>query len=363
MKLTIRKNLLPTSKYPIKSPYTMTPTGICVHNTANDASAWNEIAYMVRNNLQVSFHYAVDDKEAVQGLPENRNGWHAGDGNGDGNRKHIGVEICYSKSGGERFMKAEQNAVLLIVDILKRYKWGIDRVKKHQDFSGKYCPHRTLDLGWQRFLNMIKAELEGKDWREGAKLLPEDKRDYRANKNTALYSMANGKVVTEFKKGQEIKVMYEVGNWYVTEFSFNRNIRNGFKISDFDLIKPEPPVEKPPEEPPVEPPTDNGGNDNDIPCEDVEVLKTAIRELKAQVEDLEDQNEKLLFGIDDFKKIIFERDDTIKELEQKNGGLKGTVRGLEREVARLEAELDSIKSGRFAWLTRLLDKIFSTKND
>uniref|UniRef100_UPI002638245F SH3 domain-containing protein n=1 Tax=Clostridium sp. TaxID=1506 RepID=UPI002638245F len=24
----------------------------------------------------------------------------------------------------------------------------------------KYCPHRTLDTGWQRFLNMIQAELD-----------------------------------------------------------------------------------------------------------------------------------------------------------------------------------------------------------
>ena len=30
---------------------------------------------------------------------------------------------------------------------------------KHQDYSGKYCPHRTLDLGWERFLNNIKEKL------------------------------------------------------------------------------------------------------------------------------------------------------------------------------------------------------------
>lgn len=30
-------------------------------------------------------------------------------------------------------------------------------MKKHQDFDGKYCPHRTLDKGWQRFLNMVKS--------------------------------------------------------------------------------------------------------------------------------------------------------------------------------------------------------------
>ena len=36
----------------------------------------------------------------------------------------------------------------------------LTRLKKHQDFSGKYCPHRTLDMGWIRFLNMIQAELD-----------------------------------------------------------------------------------------------------------------------------------------------------------------------------------------------------------
>ena len=44
--------------------------------------------------------------------------------------------------------------------ILKEHNWGIDRVKKHQDWSGKYCPHRTLDLGWQRFLNKVQRHLD-----------------------------------------------------------------------------------------------------------------------------------------------------------------------------------------------------------
>ena len=86
-----------------------------VHNTYNDASAENEIAYMIRNDNEVSFHFAVDDKEAVQGLPLNRNGWHAGDGSeGTGNRKSIAIEICYSESGGDRFLKAEKNSAKLI---------------------------------------------------------------------------------------------------------------------------------------------------------------------------------------------------------------------------------------------------------
>ena len=163
----IRQNLMPESLYSWKSPHSMNPTRIVVHNTSNDASADNEIKYMnksqAQGGVQTSFHYAVDDKEAVQGLPENRNGWHAGDGgNGKGNREGIAIEICYSKSGGDRFIKAEQNAVELIVDILKRYGWGIDKVTKHQDYAKKYCPHRTLDMGWDRFINMIKEKLDDK---------------------------------------------------------------------------------------------------------------------------------------------------------------------------------------------------------
>ena len=164
--MNVTKNMVSPDKYSIKCPYPMTPTRIVVHNTANDASARNEIAYMISNNHEVSFHYAVDDKEVVQGIPENRNAWHSGDGeNGKGNREGVAIEICYSKSGGNRFTQAEKNAVDLIVDILKRYGWGVDRVTKHQDYNGKYCPHRTLDAGWDRFIKMIEAKMNSKLYR------------------------------------------------------------------------------------------------------------------------------------------------------------------------------------------------------
>ena len=150
----------PKSKYSIKCPYSMTPQYITIHNTANDASAMNEISYMLSNNNKVSFHFAVDDTRAVQGLPLDRNGWHAGDGaNGTGNRKSIGIEICYSKSGGTRFEDAEKNAAILAAKLLKQYGWGTERLKRHKDWSGKYCPHRTMDEGWDRFVKMVSNNL------------------------------------------------------------------------------------------------------------------------------------------------------------------------------------------------------------
>lgn len=158
--MEIKQNLLEESKYNLKCPYEMTPKFIIVHNTYNDAPAKNEIAYMTRNDSSTSFHIAVDDVEAIQGIPFNRNSWNCGDGrNGNGNRNGISIEICYSKSGGERWEKAKANAVELIAQLLKQYGWGIEQVKKHQDFANKYCPHRILDEGWEGFLNLIREKL------------------------------------------------------------------------------------------------------------------------------------------------------------------------------------------------------------
>lgn len=160
--MALIKNLIPESQYSTKCPYFMTPKGVCIHNTGNDASAENERNNLARadNQAEVSFHIAIDDEKSIQCVPFNRNTWHSGDGgNGEGNRNYIAVEICYSKSGGDRFIKAEQRAAKEVALLLKQYGWTISNVKKHQDFSNKYCPHRTLDMGWQRFLNMIQAEL------------------------------------------------------------------------------------------------------------------------------------------------------------------------------------------------------------
>ena len=154
----------PKEQYSIKCPYGMKPTRIVIHNTANDASARNEVAYMHRNNKKVSFHFAVDDVEIIQALPLDRNSWNAGDGgNGKGNREGISIEICYSKSGGERWLKALHNAAELTAKLLKDYGWGIDKVTKHKDYSGKHCPHRILDeYGWDNFLALVDGYISPK---------------------------------------------------------------------------------------------------------------------------------------------------------------------------------------------------------
>lgn len=146
--MKIVQNLVSKDKYNIKCPHTMKAEYITIHNTANDASAKNEVSYMVRNDNQVSFHVAVDDVQAVQGIPFGRNAWHCGDGgSGTGNRKSIGIEICYSKSGGGKYEKAVKNAIELTAQLMKQYNIPVSRIMYHKHWNGKYCPHRLLDDG------------------------------------------------------------------------------------------------------------------------------------------------------------------------------------------------------------------------
>ncbi|PZX07885.1 sporulation related protein [Psychrobacillus insolitus] len=149
MTYAVINDYIEKSKYPIKAKYEMTPTSITIHNTWNDASAVAEVEYMQRNGNAVSFHVAIDDKHAIVAVPFSRNCWHAGDGSSltSGNRTSIGIEICYSKSAGDKYRKAEANAIEYTAQLLKKYGWGIDRVRFHKEWSGKNCPHRILDEG------------------------------------------------------------------------------------------------------------------------------------------------------------------------------------------------------------------------
>lgn len=213
MGYTLKQNLVSSSKYSIKCPYAMEAEFIVIHNTANDASAESEIKYMISNNNQTSYHYAIDDKEVIQGLPLNRNAWASGDGSsGKGNRKGIHIEICYSKSGGAKFNEAEKNTAEFVAKMLKERGWGIDRVKKHQDFSNKYCPHRTLDNGWNRFLDMIKSHLTTTTKPQQPQTSSSIKVGDEVKVKTSATHYATGQSIASFVKGSVYKVTKVDGN-------------------------------------------------------------------------------------------------------------------------------------------------------
>lgn len=77
--VTYKTDLVAVSKYPVKAPLYMNPKKITIHNTDNQMDAQSEINYMKNNNNEVSYHLAIDENEAIQGLPLDRNGWHCGE--------------------------------------------------------------------------------------------------------------------------------------------------------------------------------------------------------------------------------------------------------------------------------------------
>ncbi|MCY8205235.1 N-acetylmuramoyl-L-alanine amidase [Bacillus spizizenii] len=209
MAIKVVKNLVSKSKYGLKCPNPMKAEYITIHNTANDASAANEISYMKNNSSSTSFHFAVDDKQVIQGIPTNRNAWHTGDGtNGTGNRKSIGVEICYSKSGGARYKAAEKLAIKFVAQLLKERGWGVDRVRKHQDWNGKYCPHRILSEGrWNQVKAAIEKELKALGGKTSTSKTSATKKKTNSSSKKTSYALPSGiyKVTSPMRRGDDVK--------------------------------------------------------------------------------------------------------------------------------------------------------------
>ena len=142
----------------------MTPQYITIHSTGNPKStARNERAWLTNpsNTVTASYHIVVDEKEAIEVLPLNEVAWHAGDGgNGTGNRKSIGIEICES---GDR-QKTLANAANLVAKMLNERGWGVDRLRRHYDWNKKICPRIFYDggkwTGWQQFKQAVQRELD-----------------------------------------------------------------------------------------------------------------------------------------------------------------------------------------------------------
>lgn len=162
--LRIREDLLEKNSYNRKYKYGNPMPKvrfITIHNTANVGSAVRERNYLNnrRDNSYLSYHFAVDENEAIQVLPLDVNGWHAGDGQGAGNRASIAIEICRSRCTGKDevlYRRAEANGVKLAAFLLRKFNLPLSALRKHQDWSGKNCPHRILDeKRWESFRRRV----------------------------------------------------------------------------------------------------------------------------------------------------------------------------------------------------------------
>jgi hypothetical protein len=112
--------------------------GVTIHNTdAIKAASGTTMAEQytratVNGNMNsVRVHYYVDSVCAWQNLPLTQQGWHAADGNGNGNTRTIAIECIMSGKGTAEDKAAEDNAARIAADLLKTYGLGIDCLFTH----------------------------------------------------------------------------------------------------------------------------------------------------------------------------------------------------------------------------------------
>lgn len=141
--------------------------GITVHNTGRlksvaetQAEQYTRATY--NNNMGgVLVHFYVDEHGAWQLLPLTISGFHAADGNGDGNRRTIAVECIMDGSGSETDKKSEENCARLVAALLNMFEFSINDVYSHQHwYSKKYCPAYILPH-WDAFIKSVKSFKDG----------------------------------------------------------------------------------------------------------------------------------------------------------------------------------------------------------
>ena len=142
---------------------------VTVHETGNpnpsaDALMHRRFVNEGGGPERVSFHFAVDDARAVQILPLDERGFHAGDGCDDPARdtgcfRSVAIETCVNApAGSARWTKAKRNLAALVALIVAdpgRFvggdalagRFAFERVAPHNRWSGKNCPARMLEEG------------------------------------------------------------------------------------------------------------------------------------------------------------------------------------------------------------------------
>lgn len=175
--LNLRQMLVPKGKAGRRIEFTMRPKYITIHSTQNRGATALQHAIGMRNGAfrgrskwnrtgYLTWHFTVDDRQAIQSLPLNIQGEHA-DHDGPGNKKSIGIEICEFGSRS-RQAAAIDRAARLTAYVMHQKGIPLNRVvphyhwpKAHLGNNRKNCPIILLDGGrpgprWEAFLRRVK---------------------------------------------------------------------------------------------------------------------------------------------------------------------------------------------------------------
>ena len=192
-------------------------------NVARGADAQMHATYQINNTKykdprEASWHWQVDDKEAIQSFTHDVSCYHASDGAGDGNMHGIAIEGCINADGN--YVKSVENMARLAAKILKDENISILNMKQHYDFARdkKNCPAQIRGgkdgIDWNKFVEMVQGFMNEKPVVAGAKV-EKPKTVAKPKPVTKPIVVAPNKTVTDSYK--------ETGTFYPNDTIIVRN--------------------------------------------------------------------------------------------------------------------------------------------
>ena len=131
---------------------------IVIHYTSNQGdTAKNNADYFAREKVGASAHYFCDENEIWQSAKDMDTAWHCGAKTyrhpDCRNANSVGVEICMNDKTGAVRQGSIATAAELVRYLMQRYGVPVDRVIRHYDVTGKYCPGPMVDdpTLWEAF--------------------------------------------------------------------------------------------------------------------------------------------------------------------------------------------------------------------
>ena len=141
---------------------------IVIHYTSNQGdTAKNNADYFAREKVGASAHYFCDENEIWQSVKDTDTAWHCGAKTYRHpecrNANSIGVEICMNDKKGNVRQGSIATAAELVRYLMQRYGVPVDRVIRHYDVTGKYCPGPMVDdpALWTAFQQSLTQTEDG----------------------------------------------------------------------------------------------------------------------------------------------------------------------------------------------------------
>lgn len=132
------------------------------------------------------------------------------------NRNTINIEICVNSDGDYNVARA--NAVELVRYLIQTTGIPAERVIRHYDAKGKYCPRKMMDNPsmWEDFKAQIGAAAE-----EQPEKIPEVLKGIVVTEKDPLRlrESPNGNKLTTIPKGEEVTVLEQGTEWHRVSYN------------------------------------------------------------------------------------------------------------------------------------------------